>query len=194
MKTNLNRWKVLIVSACVLIGASACRKDDDEPVTPEPVNEEEVITTLELHFHSAGGAEHKHITFIDLDGDGGGVPVIQADTLSHDSIYEVELELWNASQSPAVDIATEVAEEAEAHQFFFQMSGANVTITYADADANGHPVGLLTHWTVGAASAGTVTVTLRHQPDKSAAGVSGGDITNAGGETDIEVTLPLVIE
>ena len=36
---------------------------------------------------------------------------------------------------------------------------------------------------------GQFTVTLRHEPDKSAQGVSAGDITNAGGETDIEVSL-----
>ena len=46
----------------------------------------------------------------------------------------------------------------------------------------------------GAASVGTLKVTLRHEPNKSAAGVVGGDITNAGGETDIEVEFPIVIE
>ena len=35
---------------------------------------------------------------------------------------------------------------------------------------------------------------LRHEPDKSAAGVSSGDITNAGGETDIEVSFNVIIE
>jgi len=37
-------------------------------------------------------------------------------------------------------------------------------------------------------------VTLRHQPDKGAIGVSDGDITNAGGETDIEVLFDVIIE
>ena len=69
-----------------------------------------------------------------------------------------------------------------------------MAVTYADADGNGRPVGLTSIWTVGAASNGTITVTLRHEPDKGAAGVSAGDITNAGGETDIEVTFPLVID
>ena len=36
----------------------------------------------------------------------------------------------------------------------------------------------------------TMTVILRHEPNKAGAGVSDGDITNAGGETDIEVTFP----
>jgi hypothetical protein len=40
----------------------------------------------------------------------------------------------------------------------------------------------------------TIRVTLIHEPMKSAAGVSSGDITNAGGETDIEVGLPVVVQ
>ena len=41
---------------------------------------------------------------------------------------------------------------------------------------------------------GTITVTLRHEPNKDAAGVSSGDIANAGGETDIEVTFNVEIQ
>jgi len=36
---------------------------------------------------------------------------------------------------------------------------------------------------------GGLRITLRHEPNKTAAGVQNGDITNAGGETDIEVTF-----
>ena len=186
------KWISMI--AVTVLGLAACRSDKDDPAEPEPVNEEELITTLELHFHSTGGTQHRHISFTDLDGDGGDPPVILADTLSHDSVYAVEVELWNASVSPALDIAAEIAEEAEAHQFFFVVSGANAQIAYADADANGQPIGLTTTWTMGGAGAGTSTVILRHEPDKSGTGVSGGDITNAGGDTDLEVMLPLVIE
>jgi len=35
---------------------------------------------------------------------------------------------------------------------------------------------------------------LRHQPNKSGDNVASGDITNAGGETDIEVTFDVTIE
>ena len=38
------------------------------------------------------------------------------------------------------------------------------------------------------------TITLRHEPAKTATGVSGGDITNAGGETDIEVVFDVTVE
>ena len=175
---------------------TACKKDKDDVVTPTtpPVNEEELITTLRLHFHSTGGSEHKHFLFRDLDGVGGNAPVIMADTLSADSTYLVEIEALNESVSPSDTITTEIEEEGDVHQFFYQVSGANANVTYADTDADGNPIGLESMWMIGAASNGTVLVTLRHEPDKTAAGVTSGDITNAGGETDIEVSFPLVVE
>ncbi len=180
--------------AGTIILASCKKPKDDDPITPPPVNEEEVINRITLHFHSSHDAEHKHFEFHDADGDGGLAPVITADTLSHDSVYNVELELYNTTVSPADNVTEEIEDEHNVHQFFFQVSGANAAVAYADTDDNGLPVGLQTVWTIGAASDGTLTVTLRHDPDKTAPGVSGGDITNAGGETDLEVSFPLVIE
>lgn len=182
----------LLATAATITG---CKKDDDDPVAPAPpANEEELITTLRLHFHSANDVEHFHFEFTDLDGDGGNAPVIVADTLSADSIYNVEIEVLNESENPVEDITAEILAEDEEHQFFFQVSGANATVTYNDADDDGNPVGLNSIWTVGATSTGNVIVTLRHEPNKGAVGVSSGDITNAGGETDIEVAFPVVIE
>ena len=120
--------------------------------------------------------------------------MITADTLSHDSIYNMVIDVLNESATPADTITAEILAEDEDHQFFFQPSGATITVAYGDADADGNPVGLNTTWTIGAAGNGTVLVTLRHQPNKSASGVSIGDITNAGGDTDIEVSFPMVIE
>jgi hypothetical protein len=48
-----------------------------------------------------------------------------------------------------------------------------------------NPIGLdfsFATWTAG--GAGTLRITLRHLPNKSATGVASGDITNADGETD----------
>jgi hypothetical protein len=183
---------MMLIGIAVLIG---CKKDKEDPTTPEPpVNEEEVITDLQVHFHSAGGAEHKHFHFSDSDGPGGAAPVIEADTLSADSVYEVHLTLLNSTVTPADDITVEIVEEAEEHQFFYHVTGASTQVDYTDADANGHPIGLGTTWSAGTAAVGSIVITLRHGPDKGAAGVSDGDITNAGGETDIEVQFPLVME
>lgn len=73
--------------------------------------------------------------------------------------------------------------------------GLNITnITYLDLDENGNPLGLEFSLQTGAPSIGNFTITLRHDLDKFAEGVSEGNITNAGGDTDISVTFPLVIQ
>jgi hypothetical protein len=61
-------------------------------------------------------------------------------------------------------------------------------------DANGNPVGVTFDLTTGDAGNEQFTVILRHEPNKSASGVSDGDISNAGGETDIEVVFDIHIE
>ncbi|MBL7938104.1 MAG: type 1 periplasmic binding fold superfamily protein [Flavobacteriales bacterium] len=191
MKTNLKYWTYAFL---VVTATTACKKDED-PITPAPtVNEEEVITTMVLAFAGQVGAADKELRFTDADGDGGGAPVYDLDTLQAASSYSVSILLLNATTSPVDTISNEVLAEGVDHQFFFQPTGANMIVTYSDADANGDPIGLSTTMATGAASVGTLKVTLRHEPDKSGAGVSGGDITNAGGETDIEVEFPLVIE
>lgn len=192
MNTNLKYQTLLFASALVF---NACNRDRDDVLSPPPpTNEEELITTVTLHFHSANDIEHKHFEFRDLDGDGGNPPVITADTLSADSVYEVSIEVLDESGTVADDITAEIIAEDEDHQFFFQFIGANATAAYDDSDSNGNPIGLATIWSIGAASNGSLVLTLRHQPDKDGAGVDTGDITNAGGETDVEVTFPVVIE
>jgi len=192
MKYELKTLALALLTTSTLI--TGCKKDDDQAAPAPPPNEEEVITTLRLTFTSTGGGETTVFNFVDADGEGGNAPVITADTLSSDTLYSVAIEVLNESENPVEDITAEIVAEDEEHQFFFQVSGVNATISYADADGNLRPIGLLSNWAMGDPGAGTVLVTLRHEPDKGAPGVSAGDITNAGGETDIEVTFPLVVQ
>ncbi len=180
---------------CVSLIAS-CKKDDDDPVNPTtpPVNEEELITTVRITFNTLSDAEYKYFVFTDLDGDGGNAPVITADTLSADSIYNMNIEVLNESVSPIEEITQEILAEGVDHQFFYQVTGANLLLAYGDADANGLPVGQSGSCIAAGPSSGTLKVTLRHQPDKNGTGVSSGDITNAGGDTDVEVTFPAVVQ
>ncbi len=101
----------------------------------------------------------------------------------------------NTITDPDENITTEVQDESDVHQFFFQPTGVNITVAYDDADVNGRPIGLRSIWTVGASSAGSMLITLRHEPEKAAPGVSNGDISNAGGETDIAPDFtPVVVD
>ena len=67
-------------------------------------------------------------------------------------------------------------------------------ITYDDVDDDNNPLGVETNVSAGNAGTGTLTIILRHEPIKTASGVADGDITNAGGETDIEVQFNVVVQ
>ncbi|WP_298901988.1 type 1 periplasmic binding fold superfamily protein [uncultured Psychroserpens sp.] len=182
--------KYLFISILSLATFTNCSSDDDNP---PPVNEEEVITTLRVTLIPQGGGDTVTLETRDLDGDGPNAPVV---TVSGDlaamTTYAGSVVVLNELEDPADNITLEVQEEDEDHQFFYTLSNnSGVTVAYTDQDADGNPVGLAFTLTTSAASTNnTLTVTLRHEPNKSASGVSNGDITNAGGETDIDASFP----
>lgn len=173
----------------LFIALTACSSDDDNPT---PVNEEEVITTVIATLTPAGGGTDIILTSRDTDGDGPNAPVITiVGNLAASTTYNGSLTLSNETEDPAEDITSEVSTEGADHQFFF--TSAIGTVAYADTDTNGDPIGLAFTLTTATATTGNLTITLRHEPSKSATGVSNGDITNAGGETDVEVTFSGIV-
>ncbi len=166
----------------------SCSDDDD---TPGAVNEEEVITTLTATLTPDGGGTAITIQTRDLDGDGPNAPEV---TVSGDLMagvtYNGSLVLLNETESPAENITNEVEEESLEHQFFFTAGGGlDVTTAYANFDTAGDPLGTEFTLTAGAASSGTLTFTLRHEPTKPNTGL--GD---AGGETDIAATFNVTVQ
>ena len=183
--------KTKLIYAFIAVSLFACKDDDeDEPVVPVIPNEEEVITTVRYTLTPTGGGAAAVFSFQDLDGDGGNTPVITADSIDANITYTGSLEFFNELETPADTITNEVLEEGDEHQVFFQINSGDFTVSYADVDKNGNPIGVSSTFESNTMS-GNLTITLRHEPDKAAAGVSGGDITNAGGETDIEVSFPI---
>jgi hypothetical protein len=168
---------------------SSCKDDD-----PTPENPEELITTLSIVFTPHGGGVSTTFQFRDLDGDGGNAPVITVATLAAQTEYHAVLSLLDETTSPAENITEEILDEDEAHQFFFQLTGVQMSHAYDDMDGNGNPIGVVNTFITGDAGTGTLKVTLRHEPNKSAVGVADGDITNAGGDTDIEVVFTVTIQ
>lgn len=183
---------LLVIGLLSILCITSCKKDEPEdPIIP---NEEEVITTLNFTLTPDGGGAPVVFTFQDLDGDGGNPPVVTDGVLDVNSTYTGSLELLNELESPAEDITTEVQDEAEEHQFFFESSLSGINISYDDLDVNGNPIGLNTILNTDGLASGTIIITLRHLPNKDAVGVSSGDITNAGGETDIEVVFNVEVQ
>ena len=183
MKT-MKTMKNISFYALLSIAMLGCSDDD----TPEVVNEEELITTVILTLTTEDG-EVVELKSTDLDGVGGGdIEYEIIGDFSPNTIYDGTVAFLDESGEEVEDITLEVIEEADEHQVFYEIQeGLNIDIMYNDdqQDSQGNPIGVQIILTTGAASTGILKVTLRHEPNKSAEGVSDGDITNAGGETDI---------
>ena len=163
---------------------------------PEDVNSEELITTVRINFTDNQNANNTaSALFQDMDGAGGNNPTITGPTLSANTTYTATVEFLDESGETAEDITAEVEDEGAEHQVFYTVAGGlNASVVYGDEDTNGNPVGLVAEVTTGDASTGTLTITLRHEPNKMGTGVPEGDITNAGGETDVEVSFDVTIQ
>ena len=183
---KLKTMKTCSMYALLAIAMLGCSDDD----TPDVINEEEVITTVILTLTPESG-DQVVLTTQDLDGDGPDEPVtIITGSFNENTQYQGAVRFLNETETPAEEITTEVIEEADEHQVFYTVSsGLNITTTYQDEDSNGNPLGVSITLETGAASAGNLTVTLRHEPVKPNDGLD-----SAGGETDITTTFDVTIE
>ncbi len=185
MKT-LKTMKKCSMYALLAIAMVGCSDDD----TPEVINEEEVISTVILTLTPESGEDVILMTQ-DLDGDGPDAPVITiSGSFAENTQYEGAVRFLNETETPAEEITNEVEEEADEHQVFYTTTeGLNIQTDYLDFDDNDNPLGLLITLTTGAASQGSLTVTLRHEPVKPNDGLD-----SAGGETDITTSFDVTIE
>ncbi len=199
MKTNktiktiitMNTIKFFAFMAVFAFAFASCSDDDD---APQVINEEEVITTMTVTLTDSNG-NTKELKITDDDGDGPNAPQITTDDLDANTTYMGSVEFLNELETPPEDITVEVAEEDLEHQVFYVTSSSlNLTVDYNDQDSEGNPLGLDFTLTTADASNGTLTVTLVHDGDKNATGVSDGDPTNAGGETDIEAVFDITVQ
>jgi len=173
--------------ALLTLAMLGCSDDD---TTPEIINEDELITTVILTLTQESG-DQVVLTTIDLDGDGPDEPVTTVvGSFSENTQYQGAVQFLNETEDPAEDITQEVIEEADEHQVFYTISeGLNIQTTYEDQDTQGNPLGVQITLSTGAASEGSLTVTLRHEPVKPNDGLE-----SAGGETDISTSFDVSIQ
>ena len=166
-----------------VLSFSSCDRDD-----PKPVNEEEVITTVEVTLIPDGGGGQVILKFMDEDGEQGSIApeITISGPLQASTRYTGTIRFLNETNHPTEDISEEVREEGNDHLICFD-SSQNIAITYGDTDDNGLPLGLTTSWLTGEVGTAEVTISLRHQ-----AGTKTG-ICPGAGETDVEVTFNLNI-
>ncbi|MCO6460404.1 MAG: type 1 periplasmic binding fold superfamily protein [Saprospiraceae bacterium] len=182
---KLNGYILLLGAGLMLL--VSCKDD------VKPVNEEEVINEVTIRLKDDHNREY-NLEYRDADGSGPGVPVIKSDTLPTNTNLQGNISLLNTLVSPTEDITAEVSEEGTAHQFFYVFTDSPApVIQYADMDADGYPIGIEIQCNTGDAYDGSLRVVLRHQPNKKGTGVATGDMTQAGGSTDVDILLPIVV-
>jgi hypothetical protein len=191
-KKGLQNFNNILLACLIILTTSNCAKTSD----PEPVNEEELITTVNVTFTNTSDPNDVIIaSFEDLDGPGGNDGTITNPTFAANSTYNVQIEFLNKSVVPTDDITVEIEEEGVDHQIFYVVSSAIDThLTYNDQDANGFPVGINCIFDLGDPGFGAMEVILVHLPIKSNSGVIEGDITNAGGDEDIHISFDVTIQ
>ena len=171
---------ILVLTGCL---------DDDA----DPVNDEEVITNVTWTLTPRNAANATVVAeFDDPDGDGGNAPTVTVSgPLVAGETYVGSLDLSN----PDENIAEEVRDEDEEHQVFYEVSSPSLSVTYdgSDIDDNGRPLGLLTNVVASVAGTSSVTITLKHEPNKEATGLTISTPDAAGGETDVEVVFSLAV-
>jgi hypothetical protein len=175
--------KPLVAIAAFASVFASCSKEVEEEE-----NDNEVITTVQLQFTPVGGGTALTYKWEDLDGDGGGTPVVDMITLAPNKVYNVQLLLLDKTKNPVDTTSNEVLEEDFDHRFYFEPSAASgIIVSNLSADANGAPVGLSSTWTTAAAATGTIKITLRHYEN---GGKAVSDLVNSTkSSTDAEVTF-----
>lgn len=175
--------------ACMGILFSACKKDKDKEE-----NDNEVITTMIVNLTPTGGGTTLQYQFNDPDGPGGTAPTKDVITLATNKSYSAEILLLDKTKSPVDTVSEEVAEEEpDAHRFYFTpTAGSNITVSNLDTDPNGVPLGITSTWASTTAATGTITITLRHYPNK---GKAASDlVTSTKSSTDMEVTFDTKVQ
>ncbi len=195
------------IAPLILLFTAACK----DVTGDDPINEEEVITTVVLTFTpDAGGAD---LEFRWADPEDDGSPVID-DVVLPNAAYTMGVRFLNELETPAEEITEEIEDESDEHQIFVTGSGiegpatgtnaaAVLTHAYADTDANGLPVGLDNTMTGLQAGTGELTITLRHVPPENDVAVKVADLADSvatggfgsiGGDNDVQITFPLEVQ
>lgn len=189
----------LVLFAALSFAFASCESDD-----PVPENEGELITDVTLTFQELDGDNLVGTPFSakasDPEGiEVGGTPTIETVTVNKGKSYRMTITVANSIAGE--DITAEILAEADEHQFYFLGTAftSNV-LTIAYDDPSGELIGLQNKLTVSSAP-GTnnseFRVLLRHGLDKNYPGATNPNFENyeqAGGETDLDITFPVVIE
>ena len=183
MKNTIKFFATVTVATLMF---TACNKNNDDVAES---NDNEVITTVEVHLTKTGSSTAQIFKWEDLDGDGGASPLIQDIIVAPNSTYNATIYMLDKTKSPVDTVSNEIREEGNVHRFYFvPAAGSNITVGNLGLDENATPLGLESVWTTGAATTtGSMNIILRHYAN---GGKLAADMVNdAKSSTDADITF-----
>lgn len=194
MKISLKpRCALLRLTVPMLLLVWGC---EDDPTSPDPGNEQELITKVVLTLTESGSSNMVTATYNDPDGPGGAAPTIDTLTVKAGSTYVGTVQLFDETKNPIANLTEEVAEEAEEHQFFYTPQGelaGRLVLTILDKDSKNLPVGLKFSVAVSSgppvtgSAANSLNVVLSHFDEVTKSGTDRSD------ESDVDINVPVTI-
>lgn len=181
----------LLLTSMISILFFSCKSNEDaSPKKPIYPSDQELITTVKLHFTDEE-QQTRTFTFSQPDGFGGPPPSIDTIRLQKDQVYEVEAEFFDESNPQDIeDITKEIKEKDKKHLLCFEVNDLEgIQIKRTDSDGT-YELGLSSLWTLSEhanSQVGSIILILKHQ-----VGVKDGSCE--AGETDVEVEFPTKIE
>ncbi|MCF8460764.1 MAG: hypothetical protein K9G46_08575 [Flavobacteriales bacterium] len=181
----------VFVSIFILVFMAGCKKDD---VHDLDIN----VITFGLRLDSILAHPLDYLSYGNGEWSNYDQPYLRSDSIGGGHSYDGFLRLWNyplGSTGAGGLLNHEYVELGDNHQIFYEVSDSlDLSISYSDFDGNGFPIGFETSVITGNPSSGTLKISLVHNPDKKAIGVSDGDISNAGGTIDYTYTFNVAIK
>ncbi len=189
----MKKQTIYILSAFVMITLifAACKKDN----APVP-DEQELITTVKLAVSNGTGFSKVFVYKVENGFTSGTPGTIQIDTvaLPAGQTYNAEITVWNEKADPVEDITQEILEKDQEHLFLFLSEPAtgagSLIVSDGSKDRDGKPFNQTFKISAAAAGAGKFTIYLMHDPVSK----SGTTPALSGGETDAQVTFPVVLQ
>ncbi len=167
-----------------------------------------LTTAVHLTFTETTTGDEQTFVWSDPELDGVAIAVDDV-ALPVGTTWSLAVSFWNELVAPVEEVTGEVEEAAAEHQIFLtgtavdgpasNQPGAPLVVSYADADENGLPVGILHDVNVESAGSGTLEVTLRHMPPEGGVAVKtedvaaivrdDGNFAGVGGDNDVQVSF-----
>ena len=150
----------------------------------EPVNEEEVISKIVLEITDLSNNQTQTYYYQqDVD-----IPYI---TLNNNTLYKMNVTFWNYNES----INTEIIEERNDHFIVYSQNNLNILLQRTNEDFvrnDGKKLGIFTQIQTQNPNNGSLEIRLIHLPET--VDDANGFGTVLGGETDVEIAFPVIIQ